>query len=91
MAATIGRVQGYRRDGQNQAKQATRLGHGGVRVEGATWRTRVIVEVMADGSIAIDVLRDGSPIHNWRCGPELAPDEAPPDEAVGSQPEDDRR
>lgn len=59
MANTIGRVQGYTKRGDPKAGEATRLGDS-VRVEGATWRTFVVVNVDADGRATVEVKRDGA-------------------------------
>ena len=72
MAATIGRVKGYGKDGSSQASEATRLGHGSVRVQANTWRTFTTCWVDADGSGYVEVTRNSKTLKRFDFGPEGA-------------------
>jgi hypothetical protein len=63
MAATRGKVRGYQRHGGPQNTPVTRLGHGHVEAEAATWRTFAWATVYADGHGSVEVKRDGKLLH----------------------------
>jgi hypothetical protein len=65
MAATIGYIVGFSKDGKRQASQASRLGHGAVMANANTWRTFSTAHVNADGSGYVTVARDGKTIHHF--------------------------
>ncbi len=69
MAATIGKVWGYNRNGL-QSKPATRLGHDHVVAQANTWRTFTTCSVDADGSGYIKVTRGDEELCYFEFGPE---------------------
>ena len=53
-----------------RVKEVRRLGSVGARTKAATWRTFVTVDVRADGSTSVLVVRDGMVVHTYNLGPE---------------------
>ena len=49
-----------------RVKEVRRLGSVGARTKAATWRTFVTVDVRADGSVDVRVIRDGATVHTYR-------------------------
>jgi hypothetical protein len=69
MANTIARATGH---DSTRTKQVSRLGSRFSSTEAATWRTFARTQVAADGSVEIEVARDGGVIHKHTIGPEGA-------------------
>lgn len=74
MAAVIGRTQGFTKDGNPKAGEATRLGSSYVRSEANTWRTFVSVVTDADGTVTIRIKRDNQHLAVVNVTPETTPD-----------------
>ena len=72
MAATIAYAVGYKRDGNRQSQQASRLGHGAAMGNANTWRTFTTCQVDADGSGYVSVVRDGETLHHFVFDAEVA-------------------
>ena len=64
MAKVFSSCQGFRAGGYARNKKATRLGDSHVETHAQTWRTFVSVVVDADGSVDIEVKRDGCVLQN---------------------------
>lgn len=67
MANTIARATGH---DSTRTKEVHRLGSRFASTEAATWRTFARTQVTADGSVEIEVARDGVVIHRHYIGPE---------------------
>jgi hypothetical protein len=70
MAATRAAARGFGKNGNQQAGEVTRLGHGAAEGRAATWRTFASAYVRADGSVEIEVKRDGEIKLAWTLEPE---------------------
>lgn len=67
MANTIAKCFGYDR---GRVKEDHRLGSIMAVAEAATWRTKIVATVKADGSGHVFIVRDGHVLHSYSCGPE---------------------
>lgn len=67
MANTIAKATGI---DSTRRKHVTRLGSVSAEVEAATWRTFVRAEVRKDGSLFIEVERDGIIVNRYELGAE---------------------
>ncbi len=61
MAATIAKARGV--DHSGRVKDTHRVGSERALVEAATWHTKVVAEVRADGSGYMEMSRDGKIVH----------------------------